>query len=171
MSILQIEINLFTWELLSLCKFALMTHSRLQTYKCAVLCTRQNPVAVLSVYTCRSWFYKIGSDKPPHSWMGSSPQGSLVSHQCRGTSQVLILSSVVVIKLIHSHKGVRFFRLRTYTKELATFHWSVVDIFNFSYSFAELVHYFCVEWPLYLSLPFQNVSIHSFKVFLRLRSV
>lgn len=144
MSIPQIEINMFTWELLSLCKFTPMTQSCLQTWEGAALGSWQNSVAVLSVYICSSWFYKIGSDKPPRSWMGSSPQGSLVSHQCRGTSRVTTFSSVVVNHTYSSsYKGTDlfffFWGLKIRQKNLEMFRWFGVDIFTFNYSFAELV--------------------------------
>lgn len=61
-------------------------------------------MALLSVYVCSSWFYKIGSDKPPHSWMGSSPWGSLLSHQCAGTLCCYFYLQCQLLMYIHPYK-------------------------------------------------------------------
>lgn len=160
MSTLQSEMNLFTWELWSLCKFPQMAESCLQPPECAV------PAPL---------------DSGSAGWGSGAAAPRCHCRALRGTEprqalQALLLPSVLLHPYSHPHTKWHIsppppptWRLEIRSCKCLTVLLWIFLLFN--YGFAELVYFLALELPLQFCLTFQNVSLCSSKFFLCFSSV
>lgn len=168
MSTLQSEMNMFTWELWSLCKFPQMARSCLQPSECAVLVPcefRGSAVCTFAGADGTSW----AVTRHHTAERDRAPRQSLPS--VKGDFKPCSLPSVGVNHTLpFSYKGTDFFlfwalEIRT-CKCFTVLLWIFLLLFLlFNDGFAELVYFLALELPLHLCFTFQNISVCSSELF------